>query len=252
MVDRFRARRTAATPVLHLCASCGTKRPFAFTGVHMKTLTEFSGTMIRMAAKQRGKPAEVSRRVDARRSPSAVSGAVTAKPNENASACSRTRGGQRTAPLPSASRSRLPDRRRGRRHQFRAHTESQAKRGRPRTDAPGAAPWRRRRSGRGPGLVRARRAGSEGDARRRQASEVNADEEDKRSEPSGDHRGERAFDKAVSRRRGLPATLDRLREAVKATGHRRARAPGARLGGEQSRAEEMASTVHRRFLMPHR
>src|SRR2546423_1621544 len=53
----------------------------------MKTLTEFSGTMIRMAAKAEG---------EARRSlppeltsvapPSAVAGAVTAKPNENASA----------------------------------------------------------------------------------------------------------------------------------------------------------------------
>src|SRR5205085_3229909 len=88
MLDRFRPRRTAADPVLHLCASCGTKAPRPhLPGVHMKTLTEFSGTMIRMAAKaaveaRKSLPPELTRVAP----PAAVSGGVTAKPNENASA----------------------------------------------------------------------------------------------------------------------------------------------------------------------
>src|SRR5262244_62344 len=61
----------------------------------MKTLTEFSGTMIRMAAKaeaeaRKSLPPELTRIVPA----PAVSEGVTAKPNENASAVPADPGGE--------------------------------------------------------------------------------------------------------------------------------------------------------------
>src|SRR5262249_21678253 len=61
----------------------------------MKTLTEFSGTMIRMAARaeteaRKSLPPELTRIVP----PPVVSEGVTAKPNENASAVSSDPGGE--------------------------------------------------------------------------------------------------------------------------------------------------------------
>src|SRR5882672_6699975 len=93
---RFRFRRTASAPSFPSCQVVVGRRPLSRSaGVHMKTLTEFSGTMIRMAARaeadaRKSLPPELTRIAP----PPAVSEGLTAKPNENASAVPADRGGE--------------------------------------------------------------------------------------------------------------------------------------------------------------
>src|SRR2546427_3493663 len=99
----FSALRTTSAPFFPCPQVVVRRRPLSQApGVQMKTLTEFSGTMIRMAWKaeaeaRKALPPELTRIAPR----PAVSEGVTAKPNENASAVPADPGGD--SPTDSAA-----------------------------------------------------------------------------------------------------------------------------------------------------
>src|SRR5437660_1557033 len=246
MLDRVRPRRTAADRVLHLCASCGTKAPLPhLPGVHMKTLTEFSGTIIRMAAKaeveaRRSLPPELTRIAP----PAAVSGGVTAKPNENASAVLTDAGaesatgaaalglaeqaaGQSDAVIGTTSEPQIE------RPGEAGTAEDEMQPGAEAEEAREEAAADQDLSGQGEPDLKATPGGAK-------PSEINADEE---GQPKAELEAETTavkelLDKAVSEATGTSGErLDRLREAVKATGRQAERVRLVRVFGAEEQVQ---------------
>ena len=211
----------------------------------MKTLTEFSGTIIRMAAKaeveaRRSLPPELTRIAP----PAAVSGGVTAKPNENASAvlteagaesatCAAALGlaeqaaGQSDAVIGSTSE---------------PHIEKPGEAGTAEdVTQPGAAAEEAREeaaadqdlSGQGEPDLKATPGGAK-------PSEINADEE---GQPQAELEAETTavkelLDKAVSEATDTSGErLDRLREAVKAAGRQAERVRLVRVFGAEEQVQ---------------
>jgi hypothetical protein len=207
----------------------------------MKTLTEFSGTLIRMAAKaeaqaRKGLPAELTRVAPA----PALSEGVTAKPNENASAAPSNTTDDSAS---GAAASALAEQAAG---GAAAVTGTSSE---PQVEKPGEA-------GTGEDLMQpgaaAEEAREESDAGQDLAgqgspqvqstpggakpSEVNADEQ---GAPKAELEAEtsavkEALDKAVAEATGTSGErLDRLREAVKATGRQAERVRLVRVFGAE-------------------
>ena len=211
----------------------------------MKTLTEFSGTIIRMAAKaeveaRRSLPPELTRIAP----PAAVSGGVTAKPNENASAVltdagaesatgaaalglASQAGGQSDAVIGTTSE---------------PHIEKPGEAGTAEdVMKPGAAAEEAREeaaadqdlSGQGEPDLKATPGGAK-------PSEINADEE---GQPKAELEAETTavkelLDKAVSEATDTSGErLDRLREAVKAAGRQAERVRLVRVFGAEEQVQ---------------
>jgi translation initiation factor IF-2 len=207
----------------------------------MKTLTEFSGTMIRMAAKaeaeaRKGLPAEITRVAPA----PAVSEGVTAKPNENASAALTDAGGD--SPTGAAALALAEQAAGGAAAVIGASSEPQVERpGEAGTSGdamqPGAAAVEAREesaadqdlSGEGSPAPKNTPGGAK-------PSEVNADEAGRpQAAPEAETSAvKEALDKAVSEATGTSGDrLDRLREAVKAAGRQSERVRLVRVFGPE-------------------
>jgi translation initiation factor IF-2 len=211
----------------------------------MKTLTEFSGTMIRMAAKaeaqaRKNLPPELTRVAP---SP-VVSGGVTAKPNENASAVLADPGADSAT---GAAALGLAEQAAGKTDAV-VGTESE-----PHIEKPGEAGTTEDLMQPGAAAVEAR---EEADANQdlsgqggpdltntpdgAKPSEVNADEE---GQPKAELEAEtsavkEALDKAVAEATGTSGErLDRLREAVKAAGKQAERVRLVRVFGPEEQVQ---------------
>jgi len=207
----------------------------------MKTLTEFSGTLIRMAARaeaaaRKALPPELTRIAP----PPVVSEGVTAKPNENASAVLVDPGGD--SPTDSASLG-LAEQAAGAGDAVvgaseEPHLEKAGEAGTSEDEVqPGAHEEEDREealadqdlSGQGSPQMRATPGGAK-------PSEVNADEE---GQPKGELEAENSavkeiLDKAVSEATGTTAErLERLREALKAVGRQADRVRLVRVFGSE-------------------
>ena len=216
----------------------------------MKTLTEFSGTLIRMAARaeaaaRKALPPELTRIAP----PPVVSEGVTAKPNENASAVLVDAGGD--SPTDSASLG-LAEQAAGAGDPVvgaseEPHLEKVGEAGTSEDEVqPGAHEEEDREeavadqdlSGQGSPQMRATPGGAK-------PSEVNADEE---GQPKGELEAENSavkeiLDKAVSEATGTTAErLERLREALKAVGRQADRVRLVRVFGSEEEARRSAST----------
>src|SRR4051812_49103256 len=212
---------------LPLSPTCGRKAaPSQRPGVRMKTLTEFSGTMIRMAARaeaeaRKNLPPELSRVAP----PQAISEGVTAKPNENASAVLADSGADTTT---GAAALALAEQAAGGATAVigtfsEPHEERPGEAGT--TEdlmQPGAAEEEKREesladqdlSGQGEPALKNTPGGAK-------PSEVNADEEGQpKAELESESSGVKEFlDKAVAEATGTTGErLDRLRDALKAAG----------------------------------
>jgi len=211
----------------------------------MKTLTEFSGTMIRMAAKAEGEarrslPPELTRVAP----PSAVSGAVTEKPNENASAVLTEAGADSAT---GAAALGLAEQAAGQSDAVvgttsEKHIEKPGEAGTAEdVMQPGAAAVEAKEeaaadqdlSGQGEPDLKATPGGAK-------PSEVNADEEGQaKAEPEAETTAvKELLDKAVSEATGTSGErLDRLREAVKAAGRQAERVRLVRVFGVEEQVQ---------------
>src|SRR6266850_4596385 len=238
----FRARRTASAPSFPCPQVVVRRRPLSQApGVQMKTLTEFSGTLIRMAARaeamaRKALPPELTRIAP----PPVVSEGVTAKPNENASPVLVDPGGD--SPTESASLG-LAEQAAGVGDSVvgaseEPHLEKPGEAGTSEDEVqPGAHEEEDREeavadqdlSGQGSPQMRATPGGAK-------PSEVNADEE---GQPKGELEAENSavkeiLDKAVSDATGTTAErLERLREALKAVGRQADRVRLVRVFGSE-------------------
>ena len=213
----------------------------------MKTLTEFRGTIIRMAAKaeveaRRSLPPELTRIAP----PAAVSGGVTAKPNENASAVLTDAGAESAT---GAAALGLAEQAAGQSDAVigttsEPHIEKPGEAGTAEDlMQPGAAAEEAREeaaadqdlSGQGEPDLKATPGGAK-------PSEINADEE---GQPKAELEAEtettavkELLDKAVSEATGTSGErLDRLREAVKAAGRQAERVRLVRVFGAEEQVQ---------------
>jgi len=237
----FRALRTTSAPFFPCPQVVVRRRPLSQApGVHMKTLTEFSGTLIRMAARaeaaaRKALPPELTRIAP----PPAVSEGVTAKPNENASAVLVDPGGD--SPTDSASLG-LAEQAAGAGDPWWAPAKSTSREARRGGHQRGRGPARRAGGGRPEEAVADQDLSGQGSPQMRatpggaKPSEVNADEE---GQPKGELEAENSavkeiLDKAVSEATGTTAErLERLREALKAVGRQADRVRLVRVFGSE-------------------